>query len=506
MVEIAHEGHEINLFSKLELNSSDDHIDYGKDTCNLGSLLKRVSSTDDTDSTEFDQNCISKLRKISISEKYQEKQLETNHCLLEYQVNVKKDEDAFYIVDLSAIVKQYDKWMEQLPTFTPYYAVKCNNDLSVLKTLVALGTSFDCASMEEIKTMLGLGVSPSKIIYANPCKQPSHIKFAYENGINLMAFDNTEELFKVKENHPNARLVIRIHVDDSKSICQLGIKFGVRKGNTYDLLKMAFSLNLNVVGVSFHVGSGCMDPNAYLDAIIRAKSVFEEGKEIGYEFTLLDIGGGFPGLSGIQNGVSVEFEEMSHVINQAMLNYFPDSSKIQLIAEPGRFFVSSAFILAANIISRRTILNENKEKSYMYYVNDGVYGSFNCLIFDHAVLPYPEFMIKNPISGEVSHFSHEAFALKNEPLFDGSIWGPTCDSMDCLTQSIQLPELSVGDWMIFENMGAYTLVAASKFNGMKKAAVYYLNSEIDISLPKPSYEILKLDKKQTGLIGENLYS
>jgi len=413
----------------------------------------------------------------------------------------KKTEDAFYIADLGSIVKQHQKWQNQLPNFTPFYAVKCNNDINVLRTLVSLGTNFDCASMEEIKTMIGLGVAGNRIIYANPCKQPNHIKFAYENGIERMTFDNEEELLKIKENHHNAKLVMRVHVDDSKSICQLGIKFGVRLGNTKALLEVAKNLDLNVVGVSFHVGSGCTDANAYNDAIKRAKDVFIEAEEVGFNLTLLDIGGGFPGFSGIQNGIEIEFEEITKVINTAIDTYFP-TSNIEMIAEPGRFYVASAFLLATNITSRRTILDEKQNKSFMYYVNDGVYGSFNCLIFDHSILPQPEFMVKSQKTGKMIHLKDESVTAQ----YDCSIWGPTCDSMDCLTKSMKIPELSVGDWLIFGNMGAYTLVAASKFNGMKKPTVYYLNSDINISLLKPSYNTCRVDEIRAAKCDEDFDS
>jgi len=387
---------------------------------------------------------------------------------LEHQINVNGEETAFYIANLQALESQYKKWRGNLPQFQPFYAVKCNNDVNVLSTLASLGTNFDCASMEEIRSVLALGVSVDRIIYANPCKEVSNIKYAYEKGVERMTFDNADELVKVKANHPTAKLVIRIHVDDSKSICQLGAKFGVRLGKTKALLEQAMKLNLDVIGVSFHVGSGCLDAKAYEDAIKRARGVFEEAKEIGYNFTLLDIGGGFPGFS--QNGAGVEFEEVAQVINEAMSIYFSDiSDKLELIAEPGRFFAASAFTLTTNITSRRAI--DDNEKSFMYYINDGVYGSFNCLIFDHAQLAYPQFMVKSPSTNLTTHTDKT-----DQPTYNSSVWGPTCDSMDCLTKSISLPELSVGDWLVFENMGAYTLVAASRFNGMNKAKVFYLNN------------------------------
>jgi len=419
---------------------------------------------------------------------------------IENYVNNTNDIDPFFVVDLSSVANQYMKWRANLPRFTPFYAVKCNNDKNVIRTLISLGTSFDCASLEEIKTVLDFGVSPNKIIYANPCKAPHMIKFAAENGITRMTFDNAEELFKVKDLHPKAEMVIRIHVDDSKSICQFGVKFGVRLGNTKPLLELASKLGLKVVGVSFHVGSGCCDSSAYADAIKRARNVFDEAKLLGFDFSLLDIGGGFPGLCGPQNGVKIEFEEIASVINESLDQCFGDLKDIELIAEPGRYFTASAFSLVANITSRRTI--ETQEgTNFMYYVNDGVYGSFNCLIFDHANIAYPRFLVKNNSTGV---FSHTTVEEMNTGLFNCSMWGPTCDSMDCLTKSMQLPKMNPGDWLIFDNMGAYTLVAASRFNGMNKSTALYLVPEETGLRLTPEYEAPLLPNLRNSLMSQGM--
>ncbi len=75
----------------------------------------------------------------------------------------------------------------------------------MLKLLAYFGAGFDCASKNEIQSILDLGVSPDRIIYANPCKQASYIRYAYKAGVNTMTFDNEQELYKIKANHPNAK-------------------------------------------------------------------------------------------------------------------------------------------------------------------------------------------------------------------------------------------------------------------------------------------------------------
>ena len=109
----------------------------------------------------------------------------------------------------------------------------------------------------------------------------------------------------------------------------------------------------------------------------------------------------------------------------------------------------------------------------MYYINDGVYGSFNCLLYDHAVVD-----IKTLDTSD-SNDTH-----------DSSVWGPTCDGLDCVLTSVQLPDLNIGDWVYFTNMGAYTMAAGSTFNGMPRPNTYHI-IERDVI-----HRLMKTDKEE----------
>ncbi|KAF8992367.1 hypothetical protein BDQ17DRAFT_1432443 [Cyathus striatus] len=332
-------------------------------------------------------------------------------------------EKAFFVADLSVVYHQHMRWINALPEVQPFYAVKCNPDPYILRLLASLGTGFDCASINEISSVLSLSptFSPNKIIYANPTKAASFIRSAARMGVHTMTFDNADELHKIKRVNPNARLVLRILTDDSKSLCQFGIKFGAPLSTVPSLLALARELELEVIGV------------------------FDMAKEFGFRFTLLDRAFSEGGEGG--DGVLV-------------------------IAEPGRFYVSKAMRLAVCVIARRAPVEDPEEgeedgkedmPKVMYYINDGVYGSFNCILFDHQ-LPIPTVL---SLGGSF----HIPPSL---PSVQSSIWGPTCDSIDCVSKGILLPKaLRVGDWLGFENMGAYTLCAASQFNGFEVSKVVY---------------------------------
>lgn len=147
----------------------------------------------------------------------------------------------------------------------------------------------------------------SHIIYANPCKTRGYIQHASQMGVERMTFDSVEELEKVASLHANPKMVLRIGVSDPTAICQLSTKYGCdpRKDGPR-LLQNAKDLNVSVVGIAFHVGSGCRDPTSFRRALNEARLLFDEGKRIGHEMNLMDIGGGFPGFDSEE----ISFDEV----------------------------------------------------------------------------------------------------------------------------------------------------------------------------------------------------
>lgn len=267
-----------------------------------------------------------------------------------------------------------------------------------------------------------------------------------------MTFDSDYELYKIKHYYPSAKLVLRIRCEAKIAQCPLGLKFGCDPVyEAPNLLRLARDLDLQVVGISFHVGSGCKDPPVYREAIESARTLFDMAKDLGFNCELLDIGGGFPGDKG------TSIEKIAHVVNTALDDFFSDIY-VNVIAEPGRFFVSSAYTLACNVHSKRDVVdtaNGNVQQS-MLFINDGLYGSFNCMLYDHQLI--------NPIPLKTNY---------NRKDVKYTVWGPTCDAFDKISDEVTMPEMNIGDWMIFENMGAYTIPVASPFNGFPLPEVKY---------------------------------
>ncbi|XP_055979463.1 ornithine decarboxylase-like [Sorex fumeus] len=284
--------------------------------------------------------------------------------------------DPFMVADLDKLVSRHRAFCQALPRVTPFYTVKCNNSPWVLRILAALGTGFDCASQVELEQVLGLGVSPTHIIYANPCKAVSSIQYAAHHGVQLLTFDSEEELTKVAQYHPEARLVLQLWTHDTSSTFQLSSKFGAQRQKWEHLFQSARDLGLAVVGVSFHVGSDCQSAHAFTQALEDSRHVIEMGRRMGYDIRLLDIGGGFPGKEGSEP----KFEEIASVINGCLSRDFPERDGVAVIAEPGRFYAESVFTAAVNIIAKKAELEPGGHRKFMYYLNDGHYGSFRILL------------------------------------------------------------------------------------------------------------------------------
>ncbi|GMQ02225.1 hypothetical protein CsSME_00048553 [Camellia sinensis var. sinensis] len=242
----------------------------------------------------------------------------------------------FYILDLGVVERLVHSWNHSFPAVKPFYVVKCNPNSALLEALASLGANFGCASQVEIETVLALGVSPDRILYANPCKAVSHIKYAASVGVNLTAFDSKSEIEKIKQWHPKYHTSYR----------PLGTKFGALPEKFVRLLNEAHMSGLKMVGVSFHVGSGESDFEIYRHAIAAAGAVFEAASQLQ-----------MPPMHGRGRG---------------------------------RFFVETAFTLVTNVIGKR-VRGERRE----YWIDDGIYGSFNLSTYDRSSMAFKPLLLSD---------------------------------------------------------------------------------------------------------------
>jgi len=358
------------------------------------------------------------------------------------------------VIDHDIIRRNYAAFRKHLPKVQAYYAVKANPAPEIVATLYRAGGSFDVASLPEFmlvyENIKRLGARArqdfiwDKIVYANPIK-PKETLQALDKYKPLVTYDNRAELAKIRRFAPHAGLALRLRVPNTGSMVELSSKFGCEPGEAVDLIEEAFGAGLTVEAVSFHVGSQCTNFENFVQALNMAAAVMREAASRGREIKILDIGGGFP----VPYDRHVKpLSALARKINAEIGRLFP--SDIQILAEPGRFLVATAATVVARIIGKAV-----RDGKTRYYIDDSVYHTFSGIIFDHG-----QYHLK---------------AFKKGPAEICSVFGQTCDGLDTISHSEELPELEIEDLVYSENIGAYSNASATWFNGFPPAKVVHVN-------------------------------
>jgi ornithine decarboxylase len=346
------------------------------------------------------------------------------------------------VLDKQRLIEEYKRFKRLLPRVKLFYAIKANPHPDVIKTFRDLGASYDVASEGEMRHVLNQGVPPDRIIFANTVKRPEALEFCRKSKINFVTFDNEPELYKIAKYAPGCRVLARLKVSNLGSIVELSLKFGADQDQIVPMLAKAKSLGLKPEGISFHVGSQCTNFENYERAFEAAAYIMREAKTRGLPFNIVDIGGGFP-IRHFEADTHT-LETFGRQMREELDRLFPKN--VEIIAEPGRALAGPSGMLITRVVGRAIRNNKN-----YYYLDDGVYGDFSGIVFDHC--------------------KYQFKALKRGQTFASILAGPTCDSFDTISLSEELPELDVGDVVYVPNIGAYSCASAVVFNGIPPAKV-----------------------------------
>ena len=366
----------------------------------------------------------------------------------------RRPEGPCLVVDLDVVRDNYNAFARAMPDSRVYYAVKANPAPEILSLLAALGSSFDCASVNEIDMALAAGATPDRISYGNTIKKERDIAAAYQRGIRLFAIDCVEEAEKIARAAPGAKVFCRILCAGDGAEWPLSRKFGCDPNVAIGVLEHAHRLGLDAFGVSFHVGS--QQPNtAAWDAALKATAeVFRTLSDRGIQLRMVNLGGGFP-AKYLKKVPLVK--QYGRAISTALRKHFGNRIP-ETIIEPGRGMVGDAGVIKAEVvlISRKS---KDEGEPRWVYLDIGKFGGL-AETMDEA--------IRYPIRTR-----HDRDAMA--PCI---IAGPTCDSVDVLYEKVpyDLPvSLSIGDEVLIEGTGAYTTTySAVAFNGFEPLKSYVI--------------------------------
>lgn len=347
------------------------------------------------------------------------------------------------VVDLEAVVAQYQALARGLGRARIHYAVKANPEDAILRRLVAEGACFDAASKAEIEICLAAGARADQISFGNTIKRGSDIAFAHAQGIRHFAADARQELDKLATHAPGAEVCLRLIVENSDADWPLSRKFGCTADKALTLMDYAQDLGLKVTGLSFHVGSQTRAPWMWEATLDQVADLWRRAQQAGHGLHLLNIGGGFPANYG---RADLGAEDYARAVMDLVEARFGDVP--QIMAEPGRALVAEAGAIAAEVL----LVSKKHESDLHRWVYLDI-GKFSGLAetMDEA--------IRYPITTSRDHEATGPCVLA----------GPSCDSADVLyeKQPVQLPlGLCAGDPVVIHACGAYTSTYASVgFNG-----------------------------------------
>lgn len=336
-----------------------------------------------------------------------------------------------------------DKAREFTTTFPGdvLYAVKCNPDERVIQSFIAGGVrNFDCASINEVKLIHRL-MPTATIYFMHPVKARESIYEAYHHyNVRRFVLDSADELQKIVDvlgPVDDLILFVRMAVPKEKVAVDFSAKFGAQPVLAIDLLQRARGYCVKL-GVSFHVGTHCLQTQSYGRAVQAALDVITAS---GVHVDALDIGGGFPANLSPDNPPP-PFADYVAVVNDTLARN--GQSHLHLLCEPGRGLVADGGALVVRVELR---------KGDLLYLNDGTYGG----MFEGgptADLFYPVEMVR--VGG----------AQPSSDLVPFRFAGPTCDSIDMMKGPFMLPaDIGEGDWIIIDQLGAYGEISRTPFNG-----------------------------------------
>lgn len=357
----------------------------------------------------------------------------------------------FFLFSRKRITEKFQEFQKHFPGALIHYAMKANAEPELLRTLFDAGSAFEVASLHELDMLKEIIVPPEKMIYGTSVKPISHIKAFFEYGVDRFAFDSLPELDKIAAAAPDSRVYVRVIVNDTGSVFKFSEKFGTDKENIVPLLQRAKALGLHPYGISFHVGSQASNPMAWAAALKSLRPALNHLKKVGLAIDIIDIGGGYPcTYASTEEDISLA-EIARHTLAQYQkLPYQP-----QLILEPGRGIAATTAILVTSVIGRV----ERKGSTWLF-LDAGVYSAlFETMAYQGSTRYKVTSLRPSYDSGEMLY----------------ALAGPTGDSPDVITHEALLPQdMAVGDKLVIHDVGAYSLVASSRFNGFPKPSVYFI--------------------------------
>lgn len=358
----------------------------------------------------------------------------------------KKVGTPFYLYSHNTLVDHFTKIQRAFAKVNPLicFAMKANENMAVLKTLMDHGAGFDIVSIGELRKVLKIGGDPKKVVFASVGKTEEEITFAIQTGILLFNVESVPELEEIDrlagKLKKKVQVALRVNPDVDAATHEkittgtLKKKFGIDLASTTKLLKQQAKFkNVKISGLHIHIGSQIVTGDPFVQAIKKILQFIGEMKAKGHNIEYLDIGGGL--------GIIYKDEkpQTAQVYANAVLPLL-ENSGLKIIMEPGRFIAGNAGIFVTKVL----YLKDNGVKKFLI-VDGGMNDLMRPSLYDayHEIVP----VVKT-----------------NGKKITADVVGPICESGDYFAKDRKLPLMKKNDLMAIMSAGAYGYVMSSNYN------------------------------------------
>lgn len=331
------------------------------------------------------------------------------------------------------------------------YAVKANPAPPLLDLIYKAGLRhFDTASLPEVK-LIAERFKDATCHFMAPIRIRGTAGEAYRKyGVRTFVIDDERELQRIDEEtgvalpseRKNITLYVRLSTPVDGAFLELSSKFGLDAAAGADLLKKVAAAGFTPA-LTFHVGSLCIRPMAYRQALEFCRDAVVAS---GVELAGFDVGGGFPApYPGVP---APPLDDYFYAIREARKT-LKLAKNAKLYCEPGRAICAEGVSAITQVVRRR---------GDRIYLNDGVYGSFDEMTLPDWNIDYPRRVFMRTGAGKVVEVGG--------PRRPYRVYGPTCDTLDKMPRPVLLPQnLGDEDWIEFGMVGAYSCALRTAFNG-----------------------------------------
>jgi diaminopimelate decarboxylase len=329
------------------------------------------------------------------------------------------------------------------------FSVKSNSNIAILRLFALEGGGMDIVSGGELYRALKAGVDPQKIVYSGVGKDTEDLEYGLCSDILMFNAESPLELLKLNEISrrvsKKARIAIRVNPDvDPKThpYISTGLrenKFGIDIKNALEQYSLAAGLeNLEVSGVSCHIGSQLTQISPFVDALGKVKELIGRLHEGGIRISYLDLGGGL--------GITYDREEPPHPREYAAaIKQELQGTDVTLILEPGRVIMGNGGILVTEVLYTKP----TKEKTFII-----VDAAMNDLM---RPCLYNSYHLIQPVK------------MGDREKIKADIVGPICESADFFAKGREIESCQQGELLAIMSAGAYGFSMASNYNSRPRA-------------------------------------